>query len=199
MGVRTGLLDRSDGWQGTEIFDLSRSTKSSESALNSGIPVYSIFTHTSDFAQNEAKILTWFTPNTRSLQLHVYDNPSTYSQDTILLILNNDNTLVLPISMFLNRWTDDRSIHKFFASKTLRHTNTSSIKITIFYIMKTPHNLNNDMHAHDCLFIHCEAYPLFHSYEAYPPFHSYVHALCFTIQTLYSYSFQIMLSSNTIN
>jgi hypothetical protein len=32
--------------------------KSSESALNSGIPVYSIFTHTSDFVQNEAKILT---------------------------------------------------------------------------------------------------------------------------------------------
>jgi hypothetical protein len=36
------------------------STKSSESALNSEIPVYSIFTHTSDFVetQNEAKILT---------------------------------------------------------------------------------------------------------------------------------------------
>jgi hypothetical protein len=42
----------------TKIFDLSRSAKSSESALNSGIPVYSIFTHTSDFVQNEAKILT---------------------------------------------------------------------------------------------------------------------------------------------
>jgi hypothetical protein len=37
-----------------------RSAKSSESALNSGILVYSIFTHTSDFVQtqNEAKILT---------------------------------------------------------------------------------------------------------------------------------------------
>jgi hypothetical protein len=23
--------------------------------------------------------------------------------------------------------------------------------------MKTSHNLNNDMHTHDCLFIHCEA------------------------------------------
>jgi len=94
---------------------------------------------------------------------------------------------------------DDRSIHKFFASKTLRHTNTFSIKTTTFYIMKTSHNLNNDMHSHDCLFIHCEAYPSFHSYEVYPPFHSYVHVLCFTIQTLYSYSLQIMLSSNTIN
>jgi hypothetical protein len=90
-------------------------------------------------------------------------------------------------------------MHKFFDSKTLGHTNTSSIKITIFYIMKTLHNLNNDMHAHDCLFIPCETYPPFHSYEAYPLFHSYVHALCFTIQTLYSYSLQIMLSSNTIN
>jgi hypothetical protein len=36
------------------------SAKSSESALNSEIPVYSIFIHTSDFvqAQNQAKILT---------------------------------------------------------------------------------------------------------------------------------------------
>jgi len=58
MGVRTGWLNRSDGWQGTEIFDLSRSVKYSKSALNSGIHVYSIFTHTSDFVQNEAKILT---------------------------------------------------------------------------------------------------------------------------------------------
>jgi hypothetical protein len=65
---------------------------------------------------------------------------------------------------------NDRSIHKFFPSKTLTHTNTSSIKITIFYIMKTLYNLNNDMHAHDCLFIPCEAYPPFHSYEAYSPF-----------------------------
>jgi hypothetical protein len=81
---------------------------------------------------------------------------------------------------------DDRSIHKFFVSKTLRHTNTSSIKTTIFYIMKTLHNLNNDLHAHDCLSIPC---------KAYSPFHSYAHTLCFTIQTLYSYSLQIMLSS----
>jgi hypothetical protein len=56
--------------------------------------------------------------------------------------------------------------------------------------MKTLYDLNNYMHAHDCLFIHC---------EAYPSFHFYVHALCFTVQTLYSYSLQIMLSSNTIN
>jgi hypothetical protein len=37
-----------------------RSAKSSESSLNSEIPVYSIFTHTSGFVQtqNEAKILT---------------------------------------------------------------------------------------------------------------------------------------------
>jgi hypothetical protein len=88
---------------------------------------------------------------------------------------------------------DDRNIHKLFAIKTLRHTNTSSIKTTIFYIMKTSHNLNNDMHAHDSLIILCEAYPLFRYYEAYPLFHYYeayhffryyVHALCFTIQTL---------------
>jgi hypothetical protein len=50
------------------------------------------------------------------------------------------------------------------------HTNTSSIKTTIFYIMKTSHNLNNDMHAHDSLFIRCETYPLFHYYETYPLF-----------------------------
>jgi hypothetical protein len=39
---------------------IRRSAKSSESALNSGIPVYNIFIHTSDFfqTQNEAKILT---------------------------------------------------------------------------------------------------------------------------------------------
>jgi len=64
---------------------------------------------------------------------------------------------------------------------------------TIFYIMKTSHNLNNDMHAHDSLIILCEAYPLVRYYEAYPLFHYYeayhlfryyVHALCFTIQTL---------------
>jgi len=37
-----------------------RRAKSSESAMNSEIPIYSIFTHTSDFfqTQNEAKILT---------------------------------------------------------------------------------------------------------------------------------------------
>jgi len=64
--------------------------------------------------------------------------------------------------------------------------------------MKTLYNLNNDMHAHDCLFIPCEVYPLFHPYEAYPPFYSYVHTLCFTVQTLCFYSLQIMLSSNTI-
>jgi len=57
MCVRTGWLDHPNGWQGIEIFDLSLSAKSSESALNNGIPVYSIFIHTSDFVQNEAKIL----------------------------------------------------------------------------------------------------------------------------------------------
>jgi hypothetical protein len=37
-----------------------RKAKSSESALNRGIPIYSIFTHISDFVQthNETKILT---------------------------------------------------------------------------------------------------------------------------------------------
>jgi hypothetical protein len=41
-----------------------RSAKSSESALNSEIPVYSIFTHKSDFVQtqNETKILTLSNP-----------------------------------------------------------------------------------------------------------------------------------------
>jgi hypothetical protein len=58
---------------------------------------------------------------------------------------------------------NDKSIHKFFASKTLRHTNTSSMKTTIFYIMKTLHNLNNDMHVHDCPFIPCETFLPFHS------------------------------------
>jgi hypothetical protein len=37
--------------------------------------------------------------------------------------------------------------------------------------MYTSHSLNNAMHAHDGLSIHCEAYPLFHYYEAYPLFH----------------------------
>jgi hypothetical protein len=98
---------------------------------------------------------------------------------------------------------DDRNIHKLFAIKTLSHTNTSSIKTTIFYIMKTSHNLNNDMYAHDSLIIlreayplvcYYEAYPLFHYYEAYPLFCYYVHVLRFIIQTLYSYSLQITLS-----
>jgi hypothetical protein len=79
--------------------------------------------------------------------------------------------------------------------------------------MKTSHNLNNDIHAQDSLFIHCEAYPLFYYYEAYPLFRHYeayplfyyyeayplfrhygayplfryyVHALCFKIHTLHS-------------
>jgi len=42
---------------------------------------------------------------------------------------------------------DDSNIHKLFAIKTLRHTNTSSIKTTIFYIMKTSHNLNHAIYA----------------------------------------------------
>jgi hypothetical protein len=40
MCIRTGWLDRPDGWQGTEIFDLSLSAKSSESVLK----VESLFT-----------------------------------------------------------------------------------------------------------------------------------------------------------
>jgi len=55
------------------------------------------------------------------------------------------------------------------------------------------------MHAHDSLIVLYEAYLLFCYYEAYHLFHYYVHTLCFAIQTLYSYSLQIMLSSNTIN
>jgi hypothetical protein len=48
-------------WSGRLTGNLNlRRVKSFESALNRGIPVYSIFTHTSDFVQthNEAKILT---------------------------------------------------------------------------------------------------------------------------------------------
>jgi len=51
MSVRTGWVDRPDGWQGIENFCLECSAESSENALNSGIPVYSIFTH------------MWFYPN----------------------------------------------------------------------------------------------------------------------------------------
>jgi hypothetical protein len=36
--------------------------------------------------------------------------------------------------------------------------------------MKIVQNLNNVMHAHDSLFIHCEAYHLLHYYDAYPRF-----------------------------
>jgi hypothetical protein len=61
----------------------------------------------------------------------------------------------------------NRNIHMFFAIKTHMHTNLSSIKTAIFYIMKTSHNLNSVMHAHDSLIILCEAYPLVR-YEAYP-------------------------------
>jgi len=59
-----------------------------------------------------------------------------------------------------------------FAIKTLRHTSTSSVKTTIFYIMKTLYNLNDDMHAHNypsipyvnpfIPFIHCTL--SFHSF-----------------------------------
>jgi hypothetical protein len=69
-GVRSGWTRRPDGWNSglmgvwtgwhvvqtadreTEIFYLFRSAESSENALTSGIPVYSIFTH------------KWFFPNT---------------------------------------------------------------------------------------------------------------------------------------
>jgi len=57
-GHLDGMARSSGRLTGNRNLDLSRSTKSSESALNSGIPVYSIFTHISDFVQNEAKILT---------------------------------------------------------------------------------------------------------------------------------------------
>jgi hypothetical protein len=40
---------------------------------------------------------------------------------------------------------DDRSIHKLFAIKTLRHTNTYS-KLHIV-IMKTTHNINHAIYA----------------------------------------------------
>jgi hypothetical protein len=49
---------------------------------------------------------------------------------------------------------------------------TRLTKLQYILIMKTSHNLNHAMHAHDSLFIHCEAYPLFH-YEACPLFHYY--------------------------
>jgi hypothetical protein len=66
-GVRTdGTVVRcASGRDGSIIRTLTgnqnlRSAKFSESALNNEIPVYSIFTYTSDFVQtqNEAKILT---------------------------------------------------------------------------------------------------------------------------------------------
>jgi hypothetical protein len=60
----------------------------------------------------------------------------------------------------------DRNIHMLFDIKTYIHTNTSSIKTTIFCIMKTSHNLNN-AHAYDSLIILFESYPLV-LYEAYP-------------------------------
>jgi len=44
---------------------------------------------------------------------------------------------------------DDSNIYKLFAIKTLRHTTTSSIKTTIFYIIKTSHNLNHAIYAMD--------------------------------------------------
>jgi len=65
---------------------------------------------------------------------------------------------------------DDRSIHKLFVNRIFRHTNMFSIKMTIFYIIRTSHNLNNNMHIYNSRFIHCEAYPFFQYYEAYPLF-----------------------------
>jgi len=84
----------------------------------------------------------------------------------------------------------DRNIHKLYSIKTLMHTNTSSKNYNI-HIMKTAHNLNNAMHAHDSLFIHCEAYHLFHYYEAYPLFHYYEAYFLFVIRRL-TLSFIIM-------
>jgi len=82
--------------------------------------------------------------------------------------LDNLNIHVLLCSMpFQDMKPVDRNIHMFFAIKTYMHTNTSSIKTTIFYIMKRSHNLNNTMHTHDSLIILCEAYLLV-LYEAYP-------------------------------
>jgi hypothetical protein len=57
--------------------------------------------------------------------------------------------------------------------------------------MKTSHNLNNDMHAHNSLFIHCEAYPLFH-YEAYLSF--IIMRLTFSFIMRLTLSFIIMCS-----
>jgi hypothetical protein len=48
----------------------SGSAKSSKSALKSGIPVYSTFTHTSDFVQNEAKRLTGVISPQLRIRLH---------------------------------------------------------------------------------------------------------------------------------
>jgi hypothetical protein len=47
--------------------------------------------------------------------------------------------------------------------------------------MKTIHNLNNNMHAHDSLIVLCEAYPLFRYYEAYLLFHYYEVTIFFII------------------
>jgi hypothetical protein len=69
------------------------------------------------------------------------------------------------------------------------HTNTSSQNYNIL-TMKTSHNLNNAMHAHDSLFVHCEAYPLFiNVFMLYAlQFKLFTPILC-----------KIMLSSNSIN
>jgi len=60
--------------------------------------------------------------------------------------------------------------------------------------MKILHNLNNDMHAHDCPFIPCETFLPFHSYEAYPFFHSLRFTLPFIIMLmlmLYALQFKL--------
>jgi hypothetical protein len=53
MGVLTGWHNRPDGWQGTENFCLESSAKSSDSALNSGIPYKTASVQTSDFVQTQ--------------------------------------------------------------------------------------------------------------------------------------------------
>jgi hypothetical protein len=61
--------------------------KSYESALNRGIPVYSIFTHTSDFVQtqNEAKILT----ASKKKSVVSSDEDSDVDEDAVAMLAKN--------------------------------------------------------------------------------------------------------------
>jgi hypothetical protein len=97
MGVRTGCLDRPDGWQGIEIYNLSHSSKSSKSALNSGISFYSIFTHKSDFVQNEAKILTEIADSTLTVRTTAYHSLNARIADMEIACWSSAVRMLIPL------------------------------------------------------------------------------------------------------